>query len=218
MGTVDQLNASLQVLLYPLTVVGVLAVGFFLLKRAWGANSKSVADADANGFIPDSRRDRFESDFESLRASKDSRVKIDFRKTKRGDYIDPHTRNAFNSFNAAPEHKRSSDDFMLSLMVGYATESTMLGYMAGGSFTGGMLGSSMSSKKHHTERGDSTHSSSWSSNDVATSRVDDGDSYTPSARSSSVESCLASDYSTPSESASSSSSSDSSSSSSSSSE
>lgn len=92
--------------------------------------------------------DLFESKLYDIKRRRDSRTKMDFSTTSSGAYKDPRTQRAYSQFNAAPAHARSSDDFLLSLMVGYATSSSIVGYAAGGSLMGGVLGEGM----HHEER------------------------------------------------------------------
>jgi hypothetical protein len=97
--------------------------------------------------------DEFESSIDEIKRKRDSRVNMNFATTPSGVYQDLRTRRAFAHFNTSPAHERSSDDFLLSLMVGYATDSPIMGYAAGGSLLGGMVGAGMhdndNSSFHH---------------------------------------------------------------------
>jgi hypothetical protein len=131
--------------------------------------------------------DEFESSIDEIERKRDSRVKMNFATTPSGVYQDPRTRRAFANFNTSPSHERSSDDFLLSLMVGYATDSPIMGYAAGGSLLGGMVGAGM----HHNDDSSSHHVST--SHDYSP-RVETPETLLGSSSSSYSDSCRASDY------------------------
>jgi hypothetical protein len=131
--------------------------------------------------------DLFESKLYEIKRRRGSRTKMDFATTANGTYKDPRTQEAYSRFNAAPSHERSSDNFLLFLMVVYATNSSIVGYAAGGSLWGGILGAGM----HHKEKSES---------DSYPTGYDFGHKETPSSffsssPSDSADSCRRSDYS-----------------------
>jgi hypothetical protein len=129
----------------------------------------------------------FESSIDKIARKRDSRVTMDFLTTANGVYQDPRTRRAFAHFNTSPAHERSSDDFLLSLMVGYATDSPIMGYAAGGSLLGGMVGAGI-----HDNHNSSSHHVS-TSHDYSP-RVETPETMLGSSSISYSNSCRASDY------------------------
>lgn len=131
--------------------------------------------------------DEFESSIKKISRERDSRVTMNFSTTANGVYQDSRTRRAFAHFNTSPTRERSSDDFLLSLMVGYATDSPILGYAAGGSLLGGMVGAGM----HHNDDSSSHHVAA--SHDYSP-RVETPETLLGSSSSIFSDSCRASDY------------------------
>lgn len=178
----------------PLSVYGeimtvVIYVATFLA-FAWLVRSQFK---EKKALIPESKKvnskghDLFESKLDEIKRRRDSRTKMDFTTTANGTYKDPRTQQAFAQFNAAPAHERSSDNFLLSLMVGCATGSSLLGYAAGGGLLGGLIGAGM----HH----DSKSKSDSDSAEYDYGHKEKVSPFFGSTPSNSDDSCRASDYS-----------------------
>jgi uncharacterized membrane protein YgcG len=119
-------------------------------------NDEQLATArrkERHSFLPDGNeaqpeRAAFESSFKGFmqrRHDTDPHFKRDYATHM---YKDGKTEAAWRSFSQAksvPEEKKSSDDFFISALVAYATNSTLLGYAAGGHFMGAVLGDSLAS-------------------------------------------------------------------------
>ena len=167
--------------------MGIGAVLFSLLidyAIAWAKNDKP--ETQPNKAVTDAHNE-FESSIDKIAHKRDSRVTMNFSTTANGVYQDSRTRRAFAHFNTSPAHERSSDDFLLSLMVGYATDSPMMGYAAGGSLLGGIVGAGM----HHNDDSSSHHVAA--SHDYSP-RVETPETLLGSSSSSFSDSCRASDY------------------------
>jgi hypothetical protein len=80
-----------------------------------------------------------------LKAAPGSHKEMDFERDQSGQFKNRKTQHAYLKFRMAPVQDQSNDNFILSMMVAYATDSSIMGYAAGGSLVGGMVGSTLAS-------------------------------------------------------------------------
>lgn len=85
-----------------------------------------------------------------------SHANMDFSRDLSGKFKSNKTSLAFSYFSKAPVQDQANDNFILSMMVAYATDSSLLGYVAGGSLIGGLVGAGMS-HGHQREVNADTH-------------------------------------------------------------
>jgi hypothetical protein len=85
-------------------------------------------------------------------AAPGSHAEMDFNRDLSGQFKSRKTQQAYRQFSMAPVQDQSSDNFILSMMVAYATDSSIMGYAVGGSLVGGLVGSSLASgRKSETQ-------------------------------------------------------------------
>jgi hypothetical protein len=85
-----------------------------------------------------------------LKAAPRSFKEMNFDRDQSGQFKHRQTQHAYRRFSMAPVQDQSNDNFILSMMVAYATDSSIMGYAAGGSLMGGMVGSSLANS-HKSE-------------------------------------------------------------------
>lgn len=78
-----------------------------------------------------------------MKVAPESYKAMSFQRDQSGQFQNRKTQQAYRQFSMAPVQDQSNDNFILSMMVGYATDSSLMGYAAGGSLVGGMVGSSL---------------------------------------------------------------------------
>lgn len=135
---------------------------------------------------PTPEQSEFESKLSALVRSYADDARINFSTKADGVYKDAQTQHAFSKFKAAPQEQRSNDGFLVSLVVGAVTGSSLFGYAAGGSLVGGFAGAGLSgSSSDLTVSGssDSCTSDSYSSDSFSSdsSSCDSGSSSSPSS-------------------------------------